>query len=111
MGTSRARELNAAPLADWASDGRQALIGFRPGDHRRASARRCGDFGVWGVAGNRRQPGCGCGKVVDVRGGVRVTVGGAVPASAVERWRAGRVVRMPVLLRQSDDVPEPGRPG
>ena len=62
------------------------LIRFRPGDSIEGAARRCGDS-RYGVILQRRQPGRQSrGRA---RWCVRVTVAAAVPASAVERWRAG----------------------
>ena len=111
MGTSRARELNATPLADWASDGRQALSDSDPViiEGRLRDDAAISGYGASLVIDVSRV--VAAGKVVDVRGGVRVTVGGAVPASAVERWRAGRVVRMPALLRHPTTFQNPGVPG
>ena len=50
------------------------------------------------------------GKTRDVRGGVRVVVGGAVPPPELARWRAGRVLRMSVLLRRPSAFRDPGVP-
>ena len=109
MGSSRARELNAAPLADWAWDGRQALSDSDPVI---IEGRLRDDAAISGYGASLIiDVSLVGGKAVDVRGGVRLTVGGAVPASAVERWRAGRVVRMPALLRQPTTFQNPGVPG
>jgi competence protein ComEC len=44
----------------------------------------------------------------DVRGGVLVSVGGALARNHVDRWRAGRRVRLPVLLREAAHYLDPG---
>ena len=43
-------------------------------------------------------------------GGVRVVVGGAPPAEAVARWRAGRTVRVSALVRSPATFRNPGVP-
>ena len=45
-----------------------------------------------------------------VSGGVRLSVGGAVSPLDVRRWRAGRTVRMPALLRTPTSFRNPGVP-
>ncbi len=50
------------------------------------------------------------GAATGIAGGVRLTVGGAVPRSAVAAWRAGRTVQMPVLLRHPSTFRNPGVP-
>jgi competence protein ComEC len=44
----------------------------------------------------------------DVRGGVLVSVGGVLARDQVGRWRAGRRVRLPVLLREAAHYLDPG---
>lgn len=57
-----------------------------------------------------QRAGVGSGERSAVRGGVRLTVGGAPSASAVAAWRAGRAVRLPVTLRRPLTFSNPGVP-
>ena len=43
-------------------------------------------------------------------GGVRLTVAGFAAASLTDRWRAGRTIRAPVLLRKPTTYGDPGLP-
>lgn len=54
------------------------------------------------------EAGVGRGAPAPVTGGVRVTVGGAPPPSAVHRWRAGRRVRLFTSLRRPLTFSNPG---
>lgn len=47
---------------------------------------------------------------VPVAGGLRLSVGGAVSHGDVRRWRAGRMVRLPALLRAPASFRNPGIP-
>lgn len=60
--------------------------------------------GHTGVASN------GVGAPVEAAGGVLLTVGGAVSADSIDRWRAGRTLRMPVRLRRPSRHLDPGVP-
>ena len=109
MGTSCARELYAPPLADWALEGRATL----DSDPVMVEGRLRDDAALAGYGASLVidvSRVVAVGRVVDVRGGVRVTVGGAVTPSAAGRWRAGRLVRMPALLRQPTTFHNPGVP-
>ena len=44
----------------------------------------------------------------DTSGGIRLTVGGSAGGNHVDEWRAGRTVRMPVLLRRPTSYGNPG---
>jgi competence protein ComEC len=108
MGASSARGLYAPSLERWFDEraGADAPPVALEGVLREDAART--DFGA--------------SLVVDVRtvgrpdtphavaGGVRVSVSGAVPAAAIASWRAGRVLRMPVLLRRPASFRDPGVP-
>ena len=45
-----------------------------------------------------------------INGGVRLVVGGAVTAQHLDQWRAGRTLRLPVLLRRPTSFRNPGVP-
>lgn len=54
---------------------------------------------------------CARGRAPDAAvGGLRVSVGGTVSESAIQRWRAGRTVAMPALLRAPTTFRNPGVP-
>ena len=46
----------------------------------------------------------------DTAGGLRLTVGGASASERLDEWRAGRTIRMPVLLRNPTTYGNPGLP-
>ena len=48
------------------------------------------------------------GRVDDTSGGIRVSVGGTLVGERIDAWRAGRRVRMPVLLRRPARYLNPG---
>ncbi|MBA2258928.1 MAG: DNA internalization-related competence protein ComEC/Rec2 [Acidobacteria bacterium] len=115
LGASSARELYAPSLLGWFDPARASEAGAPVEDRdpviiegrlrEDAAAAAYGallvvDVGQVISSGNAHH----------VRGGVRVTVGGAVPASEVERWRAGRLVRASVLLRRPTTFQNPGVP-
>ncbi len=50
------------------------------------------------------------GRTLAVRGGVRLTVGGAMTAERLPQWRAGRRIRAPALLREPARFLNPGVP-
>ncbi len=50
------------------------------------------------------------GKLSEVDGGVLITVGGTVPSELLATWRAGRTLRLPVLLRRPSRYLDPGVP-
>jgi competence protein ComEC len=50
------------------------------------------------------------GREFHAEGGVLATVAGEVPPERVEEWRAGRLVRLPVLLRRPSRYMDPGVP-
>jgi competence protein ComEC len=45
-----------------------------------------------------------------LRGGVRLSIGGALPGAAIAGWRAGRAVRLPAILRIPAVYGDPGVP-
>lgn len=108
MGTSCTRSLYAPSVASWFD----ATVGKDPdpvvleGVLREDAATAA--YGASVLLDVRRV--AAAGQTHEVRGGVRVVVGGAVPTSAVARWRAGRVVRMSVLLRRPSTFHDPGVP-
>ncbi len=108
MGTSCTRALYAPSVASWfdATVGRDPDPVVLEGVLREDAATA--DYGASLVLDVRRV--AAAGKTHEVRGGVRVVVGGAVPPSAVARWRAGRVLRMSVLLRRPSTFLDPGVP-
>ena len=53
---------------------------------------------------------CDDGRGVSAPGGVRLSVGGAVPPDAVARWRAGRQLRLAALLRTPRPIETPAFP-
>ena len=109
-GASTVRFLYAPPLLQWfhAHDGDRSepvtLDGRLRDDAASAESGVSLVFDVTAVCASR----CEEGEQAPVRGGVRLSVGGAVPLAAVARWRAGRRVRLPALLRSPAVYRNPG---
>ena len=115
LGASSARELSAPSLLGWFDTARASDTGAPVEDpdpviiegRLREDAAATG-YGALLVVDVRQV--ISSGNVHHVRGGVRVTAGGAVSASDVGRWRAGRLVRASVLLRRPTTFQNPGVP-
>ncbi|MEO6235862.1 MAG: ComEC/Rec2 family competence protein, partial [Vicinamibacterales bacterium] len=65
------------------------------------------EFGAAMAIGVRQVSAMG-GAWTTVAGGVRIAVGGNVPATRLSQWRAGRVVRISALLRRPTVFRDPG---
>ena len=111
-GTSTARSLEAAPLLRWfeAHDGDGSEPVTLVGRLREDAASTA--QGVWltlDALSVCAEASCRTG-ATPVTGGLRASVGGAVAPTAMSRWRAGRVVRLAVLLRTPATYRNPGVP-
>ena len=115
MSTSFARELYAPSIAAWFDAGRASRGTGAADDLDPVSIEgvlrddaAVADFGALLTVDVRNI--ISGATIHHVRGGVRVTVGGSVRASDTSRWRAGRAVRMSVLLRRPAAFRNPGVP-
>jgi competence protein ComEC len=106
MGTSRMHALHSPTILTWFSttggDDPVELVGVLRDDGAVTG------FGAVLVADAERLTDAG--GASSVSGGVRIAVAGVVLPSHLDRWRAGRRVRMSIILREPASFHDPGVP-
>ena len=108
LGASDGRVSIDRSLAEWfervSPDGPVAVLGVLREDAAPAASGVALSIDVSSVAR------VGADADITVRGGVRLSIGGALLGDRISEWRAGRSVRMPALLRQPSAYFNPGTP-
>ena len=106
-GAAHARALLRPPLLTWFDD---YAIGDSDPITVVGRLRDDGAFVGYGVllTLDVTEARAGSGPPVGLRGGVRLTVGGAATAGQIQEWRAGRTVSAPAVLRRPVTFGNPG---